>query len=93
MLVERQVLCICADVEGLCSNRPGIGGIARAWRRIPMTYAGGISRIQDFEEIDALSGGALDATVGSALDLFGGRLIRYADLVERQRGETEAEKA
>ncbi len=96
MLAEHcaEFLVHAADVEGLCSGIDReLVELLGAWRRIPMTYAGGISRIQDFEEIDALSGGALDATVGSALDLFGGRLIRYADLVERQRGETGAEKA
>ena len=44
------------------------------WRRLPMTYAGGISRIQDFDEIDALSGGAMDATAGSALTCSGAAL-------------------
>lgn len=82
-----EFLIHAADVEGLCS------GIDRelvtmlgAWRRVPMTYAGGISRVEDFDEIDALSGGCMDATVGSALDLFGGGLIRYDDLVRRQSG-------
>ena len=48
-----------------------------------MTYAGGISTMADFEQIDELSHGSMDATVGSALDIFGGHGVRYADLVER----------
>lgn len=96
MLAEHcaEFLIHAADVEGLCT------GIDRelvemlgSWRRLPMTYAGGISRIQDFDEIDALSGGSMDATVGSGLDLFGGGLVRYADLVERQRAEPGAATA
>ena len=95
MLAEHcaEFLIHAADVEGLCT------GIDRelvemlgSWRRLPMTYAGGISRIQDFDEIDALSGGAMDATAGSALDLFGGGLIRYADLVARQSGKSGTER-
>lgn len=58
------------------SARALTGNWWRCWeagRRLPMTYAGGISRIQDFDEIDALSGGAMDATAGSALGPVRGR--------------------
>ena len=50
-----------------------------------MTYAGGISNMQDFELVEELSGGYLDATVGSALDIFGGRGVAYSTLVQRQQ--------
>lgn len=68
-----EFLIHAADVEGLCTgiDRELVEMLGN-WRRLPMTYAGGISRIQDIDEIDALSGGTMDATVGSALDLFGG---------------------
>lgn len=42
---------------------------------IPITYAGGIGKMQDLELLDLLSGGRIDFTVGSALDLFGGSLV------------------
>lgn len=91
MLAEHcaEFLIHAADVEGLCTgiDRELVEMLGN-WRRRPMTYAGGISRVQDMDEIDALSGGSMDATVGSALDLFGGGLIRYAELVERQRGDS-----
>ena len=45
---------------------------------IPITYAGGIEQIEKFAEI---SQGNLDFTIGSALDLFGGKLI-YDEIVE-----------
>ena len=48
---------------------------------LPVTYAGGIRNLADVEQIRELGQGRLDFTVGSALDLFGGAGLRYADLV------------
>ena len=45
-----------------------------------MTYAGGIASMKDIELIEAASGGRMDYTVGSALDLFGGAGVRYEDI-------------
>lgn len=42
------------------------------WRGIPVTYAGGIGSLGDIERLSTLSGGGVDFTIGSALDLFGG---------------------
>ena len=54
---------------------------------LPVTYAGGIRSMTDVEQIRDLGQGRLDFTVGSALDLFGGTGLRYADLVAlNQRG-------
>ena len=39
-----------------------------------ITYAGGIGSLSDIEELRAATKGALDVTVGSALDLFGGSI-------------------
>jgi phosphoribosylformimino-5-aminoimidazole carboxamide ribotide isomerase len=47
---------------------------------IPTTYAGGIASRADVELIADAGRGRLDFTVGSALDLFGGSGLRYADL-------------
>lgn len=41
---------------------------------IPVTYAGGIGTYSDLELLRQLSGGRIDFTIGSALDLFGGML-------------------
>lgn len=38
----------------------------------PVTYAGGGRSIQDLELVERLSGGKVDLTIGSALDIFGG---------------------
>lgn len=39
-----------------------------------MTYAGGIASMDDIHQLNRLGNGQIDFTVGSALDLFGGRL-------------------
>mgnify|MGYP003685201915 CR=1 FL=1 len=41
---------------------------------IRVTYAGGARSLEDLELVDNLSGGRVDVTVGSALDIFGGKL-------------------
>ena len=46
----------------------------------PVTYAGGIRSLGDIERLRTLGGGLVDYTVGSALDLYGGRLA-YACLI------------
>lgn len=40
----------------------------------PITYAGGISSMEDIEKINKIGKGKINFTVGSALDLFGGNL-------------------
>ncbi len=57
---------------------------------LPTTYAGGIRSLADIEQLESLSRGRLDFTVGSALDLFGGDL-RYRDLT-RYGGSREARR-
>ncbi len=46
----------------------------------PVTYAGGISSFEDLKELDQKCRGRVDATIGSALDLYGGSLP-YRDVV------------
>ena len=73
-------------VEG---RQAGIdAGLASLLGRIaplPVTYAGGIRSLADVELIRELGRDRLDFTVGSALDLFGGTGLRYADLVAMSR--------
>lgn len=52
------------------------------WEGIPVTYAGGIGSIEDLAKIERLGKGRVNATVGSALDLFGGTLS-YRSLVSK----------
>jgi phosphoribosylformimino-5-aminoimidazole carboxamide ribotide isomerase len=51
------------------------------WGKLPVTYAGGASRLDDLRRCHELSHGRVDLTIGSALDLFGGRGVRYLDCV------------
>ncbi len=47
----------------------------------PVTYAGGLSSLSDIARFRELSGRALDFTVGSALDIYGGT-VPYRSLVD-----------
>lgn len=73
-----EFLIHAADVEG---QRKGIEKdlvhILGAWLEVhpfPVTYAGGVHSLEDLEVMKRESGGLLDVTVGSALNLFGGTL-------------------
>lgn len=77
-----EFLIHAADVEGKCEGIDDelvslLGEIAP----IPTTYAGGARSIDDLERVARLSKSRVDLTIGSALDLFGGELIRYEDCV------------
>ncbi|GKU91376.1 hypothetical protein SLEP1_g5259 [Rubroshorea leprosula] len=47
---------------------------------IPVTYAGGVTAVEDLHRIKVAGLGRVDVTVGSALDIFGGNL-GYKDVV------------
>ena len=49
---------------------------------IPITYAGGIGSKEPIAKFAEISQGNLDFTIGSALDLFGGKLS-YDEIVEK----------
>ncbi len=70
------------DVEGkLMGIETPLVKILGEWGKIPVTYAGGISSTGDIKTIENYGKGNLDFTVGSALDIFGGSLLKYKDLV------------
>jgi phosphoribosylformimino-5-aminoimidazole carboxamide ribotide isomerase len=86
-----EFLIHAVDVEGLC------GGIDRelvqnlgVWSQVPVTYAGGANSIADLEEVTRLGQGKIDLTIGSALDIFGGTGVRYADAVAFNRRQAAA---
>ena len=77
-----ELLIHAADVEGLR------GGMDEELIRflgaacpLPVTYAGGARAFEDLAVTEELSGGRVDLTIGSALDLFGGD-VPYADCVK-----------
>lgn len=78
-----EFLIHAADVEGLCRGIDhDLVALLGSWRKKPLTYAGGIATMDDILAIESTSQGALDLTVGSALDLFGGHGLKYDSLVE-----------
>jgi phosphoribosylformimino-5-aminoimidazole carboxamide ribotide isomerase len=85
------------DVEG---TRQGMDLelVARLaeWAIIPVTYAGGASSIDDLEHVHRVGRGRVNLTIGSALDLFGGTEVRYADCVafnRRVAAQSETDRA
>jgi len=56
---------------------------------VPVTYAGGIRSLTDMDAVYAAGGGLIDATIGSALDIFGGQLP-YRDAVAWHKSHAEA---
>lgn len=77
-----EFLVHAADVEGLCQgiDEELVARLAE-WSPIPCTYAGGAKALSDLELVQTLSGGAVDLTFGSALDIFGGSGVKYVDCV------------
>jgi phosphoribosylformimino-5-aminoimidazole carboxamide ribotide isomerase len=85
-----EFLIHAADVEGLCRGIDvDLVSYLGNWGRIPITYAGGAASMEDVELVQSASGGRVDVTVGSALDIFGGSGILYAGLVEWNRRKTD----
>ena len=81
-----EFLIHAVDVEGLCHGIDGelVEQLGR-WASIPVTYAGGTNSLADLETVTRLGQGKVDLTIGSALDIFGGRGVRYADAVAFNR--------
>lgn len=76
-----EFLVHAVDVEGKASGVEKevirrLGGVVP----VPVTYAGGIHSMEDIQFIGEAGKGAVDFTVGSSLDLFGGS-ISYEGLV------------
>jgi len=79
-----EFLIHAVDVEGRCAGiETDLVAYLGGWQGIPVTYAGGISGQADIDQIEVLGKGRIDFTVGSALDIFGGKGMRYADLARR----------
>lgn len=83
-----EFLIHAADVEGLCRgiDRDLVTKLGQ-WSPLPTTYAGGANSLADLEEVTRLGQGKIDLTIGSALDIFGGSGVRYADAVAFNRRE------
>jgi len=81
-----EFLIHAADVEGLCRGIDSeLVGKLGEWTPIPTTYAGGAKSLADLEEVTRVGRGRVDLTIGSALDVFGGSGVTYAEAVEFNR--------
>ena len=81
-----EFLIHAVDVEGLCRGIDGeLVEKLGAWSPIPMTYAGGANSLADLEAVTKLGQGKVNLTIGSALDIFGGSGVKYADCVTFNR--------
>jgi phosphoribosylformimino-5-aminoimidazole carboxamide ribotide isomerase len=77
-----ELLVHAVDVEGKCEGIDSeLVGCLSDWSPIPVTYAGGARHLNDLQLIDRISLGKVDVTVGSALDIFGGKGLLYSDCV------------
>ncbi len=83
-----EFLVHAADVEGKCEgiDRDLVSFLGE-WARIPITYAGGASSLDDLSLVADLSSGSVDLTIGSALDIFGGSGVCYSDCVAFNRNQ------
>ena len=68
-----EFLVHAVDVEGKASGiEKELAILLGNWKKIPITYAGGVGNMEDLKDLKELGKDRLNVTVGSALDLFGG---------------------
>ena len=77
-----EFLIHAADNEGLQKgiDEDLVSRLAE-WCSIPVTYAGGGRSLDDLDLIRTRSGGRVDLTIGSALDIFGGCGVTFEECV------------
>ncbi len=70
-----ELLIHAADVEGKAAGIDAeLVKLLGGWGKLPVTYAGGVSCFEDLKKIKTYGRDRLHVTIGSALDLFGGRM-------------------
>ena len=78
-----EFLIHAVDVEGKARGiETQVASLLGGWRKLPVTYAGGVSSFEDLEALRELGQNRLDVTIGSALSIFGGSMdfeevVRY----------------
>ncbi len=82
-----EFLIHAADVEGLCRgvDMELVEKLAE-WTPIPTTYAGGARSLEELKQVTRLGKNKIDLTIGSALDVFGGKGVKYDEVVAFNRG-------
>ncbi len=75
-----EFLIHAADVEGKCAGiEHDLVQKLADWTPIPTTYAGGVRDLQDLQLLERAGKNRLDVTIGSALDIFGGKNLTYKE--------------
>lgn len=70
-----EFLVHAVDVEGKARGvETELASLLSAYTECPVTYAGGVGSMEDLEVLRRFGRNRLDVTVGSALDLFGGKI-------------------
>jgi phosphoribosylformimino-5-aminoimidazole carboxamide ribotide isomerase len=70
-----EFLIHAVDVEGKVNGiEAGLVELLGGWEGLPITYAGGVHSYEDLDLLKELGRDRLNVTIGSALDLFGGKL-------------------
>lgn len=70
-----EFLVHAVDVEGKAAGiEKELAVLLGGWNKLPITYAGGVGCMEDLQELKVLGKNNLNVTVGSALDLFGGKM-------------------
>ncbi|MDD3155043.1 MAG: phosphoribosylformimino-5-aminoimidazole carboxamide ribotide isomerase [Victivallaceae bacterium] len=88
-----EFLVHAVDVEGNCRGiDERLAGMLADLSALPVVYAGGIDSFAAIDALDRASGGRVDFTIGSALDIFGGSL-RYQEVVAYVRDREGTHKA
>ena len=75
VVAQRGELIHAVDVEGKAKGiEKELVKLLGEWGEIPVTYAGGVGSFSDLEELKILGQNKVNVTIGSALDLFGGKM-------------------
>lgn len=70
-----EFLVHAVDVEGKCNGiEIELAEMLGNWGKCTITYAGGVGSYEDIQTLKEIGKNRLNVTIGSALDLFGGRL-------------------
>ena len=84
-----EFLVHAADVEGLQAGiDQRLVSLLGNCCTIPVTYAGGARSLEDLELVQSLSNGAVDLTIGSALDIFGGSGVTLKDCIHWNQNQS-----
>lgn len=77
-----EFLIHAVDVEGKASGiEKELVRMLGNWHKIPITYAGGVHNFEDLRLIKELGKERVHVTIGSALDLFGGKM-KFEEVID-----------